>query len=111
VSVLLTVGHGTASEDELGDRLAGADLAALVDVRTAPGSRRLPHVGRDRLASWLPAYGISYRWDKRLGGFRKLPDDSPDVVWRNDSFRAYAAWMREPEFLAAMGELLAGSGT
>jgi uncharacterized protein (DUF488 family) len=106
---LLTVGHGTASEQELGERLGGAGVTALVDVRTAPGSRRLPHVGRDRLAQWLPAYGISYRWEARLGGFRKLPPDSPDVWWRNDSFRAYAAWMREPEFVDAIDEVLAGA--
>jgi uncharacterized protein (DUF488 family) len=109
VTRLLTVGHGTASEEELGGRLREAGVAALVDVRTAPGSRRLPHVGRDRMAQWLPAYDVTYRWDKRLGGFRKLPPDSPDTVWRNNSFRAYAAWMREPEFLAAIDDLLAGA--
>jgi uncharacterized protein (DUF488 family) len=41
-----------------------------------------------------------------LGGFRKAPPDSPDVIWRNASFRGYAAHTREPEFVAAMDRLL-----
>src|SRR5687768_8156825 len=96
---LLTVGHGTASQDEFGELLAGAGVQALVDVRIAPGSRKFPHFGKDLLAEWLPGAGVAYRWEKRLGGFRKLPPDSPDVALRNDSFRAYAAYMRSSEFL------------
>lgn len=104
---LFTIGHGTASQAELLDRLHAAGVAGLVDVRIAPGSRRHPHVGRDALADWLPAAGIDYRWDKRLGGFRTLAPDSPDLALRNDSFRAYAGHMREPDFLGAVEEVLA----
>jgi hypothetical protein len=56
--------------------------------------------------SWLPAARIAYRWEKRLGGFRKLPPDSPDIALRNESFRAYAAYMRSSEFLLALDELI-----
>lgn len=106
---LLTVGHGTASEDELGSRLRDAGVVALVDVRIGPGSRRNPHLGRTELERWLPSYGVSYRWEQRLGGFRKLPPDSPDTSLRNESFRAYAAHMRSADFLAAMDGLLAAA--
>ena len=44
---LLTLGHGTASAGELVAWLDGAGVERLVDVRTAPGSRRHPHVRRD----------------------------------------------------------------
>jgi uncharacterized protein (DUF488 family) len=81
----------------------------VVDVRIAPGSRKFPHFGKDQLGEWLPAAGVAYRWEKRLGGFRKLPPESPDVALRNDSFRAYAAYMRSPEFSLAISELLAGA--
>jgi uncharacterized protein (DUF488 family) len=104
---LTTVGHGTASEDDFGHRLQVAKVGWLVDVRIAPGSRRNPHLGRDALERWLPRYGVGYRWDKRLGGFRKVSPESPDVALRNDSFRGYAAHMRTAEFLSAMDELLA----
>ncbi|MDQ0677013.1 uncharacterized protein (DUF488 family) [Arthrobacter pascens] len=103
---LLTVGHGTAGEDEFGELLAGAGIQALVDVRIAPGSRKFPHFGKDQLEEWLPAAGVEYRWEKRLGGFRKPPPDSPDIALRNESFRAYAAYMRTSEFSLALGELI-----
>jgi uncharacterized protein (DUF488 family) len=103
---LLTVGHGTAGQDEFLRLLHGAQVTAVVDVRTAPGSRRSPHLARDRLARWLPDDGIAYRWEAALGGFRKPAPDSPDVVWRNASFRGYAAHTRTPEFVAAMAALL-----
>lgn len=108
---LLTFGHGTASQEEIGGLLRGAGVEALVDVRTAPGSRRNPHVSRAELARWLPSYGVAYRWDKRLGGFRRPPPDSPDVFWQQEMFRGYAAHMRTPEFAAAIDELLAFAGT
>src|SRR6266487_4667180 len=104
--MLLTFGHGTATAERMTELLRGADVAVLVDVRTAPGSRRHPHVARAELERWLPEAGISYRWDKRLGGFRKAAPDSPDTAWREDMFRGYAAHMRTEDFQAAMDEVL-----
>jgi uncharacterized protein (DUF488 family) len=105
-----TFGHGTASEEEIVGLLRGAGVELVVDVRTAPGSRRNPHVSRASLESRLPSYGLAYRWDKRLGGFRRPPPDSPDVFWRQEMFRGYAAHMRTPEFTEAIDELLTFSG-
>ncbi|MFB6791515.1 DUF488 family protein [Streptomyces olivaceus] len=104
---LVTFGHGTAGRSELAALLRDAGVTAVVDVRTAPGSRRDPDLLRERLTRWLPEEGLGYRWERRLGGFRKPAPDSPDVVWRNASFRGYAAHTRTPEFVAAMDELLA----
>src|SRR4029077_141233 len=87
--MLLTFGHGTATAERMTELLHGAGVTVLVDVRTAPGSRRHPHVARAELERWLPEAGISYRWDKRLGGFRKASADSPDTAWREDMFRGY----------------------
>jgi uncharacterized protein (DUF488 family) len=104
--ILLTAGHGLARREELTALFQGAGVRAVVDVRTAPGSRRNPDVSRQALDSWLPAQGIDYRWEGRLGGFRKTAPDSPDVFWENDSFRGYAGHTRSPEFLAATDDLL-----
>lgn len=104
---LTTVGHGTLPRDALRDLLLTAGVQTVVDIRIAPGSRRHPHVARAALEQWLPAAGIGYRWERRLGGFRRPARDSPDVLLRNDSFRGYAGWMRGPEFSAAVDELLA----
>src|SRR5690349_24444671 len=105
--MLLTFGQRTATAAQTTDLLRDAGVAVLIDVRTAPGSRRHPHVARAELERWLPEAGISYRWDQRLGGFRKAAPDSPDTAWREDMFRGYAAHMRTGEFQAAMDEALA----
>ncbi|WP_084316199.1 DUF488 family protein [Actinospica robiniae] len=107
---LFTVGHGTLERPQLAELLRDASIGRIVDVRTAPGSRRNPDVGRERLLQWLPEEGVEYRWEGRLGGFRKTAPDSPDTFWRNDSFRGYAGYTRDPEFVAAMDELLTQVG-
>ncbi|WP_306922652.1 DUF488 domain-containing protein [Arthrobacter globiformis] len=85
-TILLTVGHGASDEEDFRNLLEAAEVASVVDVRIGPGSRKHPHFGKDRLEEWLPAAGIAYRWEQRLGGFRKLPPDSPDTALRNESF-------------------------
>jgi uncharacterized protein (DUF488 family) len=110
VDRLLTVGHGTHDRDGLGALLSGAGVGLVVDVRRFPGSRRNPDVHTDALAEWLPAAGIGYRWDPRLGGRRSIPagqDPDVDGWWRVTAFRAYAAHMRTDEFRAGMTDLLA----
>jgi uncharacterized protein (DUF488 family) len=104
---LITVGHGRASQAEFTRLLHGAGVNRLVDVRRYPGSRAYPHVRRDALTRWLPAAGVDYRWEERLGGRRRLPAESPDKWWRVDAFRAYANHMRSAEFLEAISSLLA----
>jgi uncharacterized protein (DUF488 family) len=105
--MLLTYGHGTQSSERTVATLAGAAVSSLVDIRTAPGSRRNPQFARAAMERWLPGAGISYRWEKRLGGFRRPGPDNPDVAWREDAFRGYAEHMRSPEFLAAIDAVLA----
>jgi uncharacterized protein (DUF488 family) len=105
--LLYTVGHGTSSAPELAGLLGGARVARVVDVRTAPGSRRLPHVRREALATWLPEAGIAYRWERDLGGWRKPDPASPNTALRHPGFRGYADWMRTPRFWAALDGLLA----
>ncbi|MEU0564739.1 DUF488 domain-containing protein [Nonomuraea sp. NPDC005983] len=110
-TTLVTFGHGLATREQLAELLQGAGVQAVVDVRTAPGSRRNPDAGRDSLSRWMPAAGLDYRWEKRLGGFREAAPDSPDVFWRNASFRGYAGHTRHPDFVAAMDELLRQAAT
>ena len=106
---LVTVGHGAEDRQRLGARLTGADVGLVVDVRRFPGSRNNPDVAREALAGWLPAAGIGYRWEERLGGRRALPAGAPvaDGWWTVRQFAAYAAHTRTPEFTAALDEVLA----
>jgi len=107
---LLTVGHGTASVEELLALLGGAGVERLVDVRTAPGSRRHPHVRRAAMAGWLEEAGIGYRWEPELGGFRKPDPGSGNHALRHPAFRGYADHMRTGAFWAALDRLLAEAG-
>ena len=106
---LLTVGHGPEDRTRLGARLTGAGVGLVVDVRRFPGSRSNPDVRREALEGWLPAAGVGYRWDARLGGRRRLPPDAPvaDGWWTVAQFAAYAAHTRTPEFATALDEVLA----
>ena len=105
--MLLTFGHGAASAEQIIGLLRDADVSVLVDVRTIPASRRHPHVVRAELQRWLPEAGISYRWEKRLGGLRAPEPDSPDVAFGVDSLRGYAGHMRTATFLTAVDQVLA----
>lgn len=109
IGALLTFGHGRLGEAEIVAVLRGAGVTSVVDVRRFPGSRRHPHVASDAMADWLPAHGIGYRWEQRLGGRRRLaPEESDlDPWWQVEAFRAYAAHTRTPEFAAALREVLA----
>lgn len=105
--VLLTYGHGTDSSERTAATLQSAGVRLVVDIRTAPGSRRNPQFARAALEEWLPAAGIDYRWEKRLGGFRRPSAGNPDVAWREDMFRGYAEYMRSAEFAVAIDTVLA----
>jgi uncharacterized protein (DUF488 family) len=109
VGRLLTFGHGTASPDRLLTLLGGEDVRLVVDVRRVPGSRRNPELSREAMEEWMPAAGVEYQWEPRLGGRRRLPaeqDHTSDDWWRVKSFRAYAAHMRTDEFRAGLAALL-----
>ena len=110
---LLTVGHGPDDRTRLGARLTAAGVGRVVDVRRFPGSRSNPDVRREALEEWLPAAGVGYRWDPRLGGRRRLPADAPvvDGWWTVAQFAAYAAHTRTPEFATALDEVLAEAAT
>jgi uncharacterized protein (DUF488 family) len=103
---MVTVGHGTLGAEELTRLLGGAGIVSLVDIRTAPGSRRSPHLHRFELAKWLPEGGIDYRWEPALGGFRRSQPGSPNVCLRNSSFRGYADYMETPDFWQALDAVL-----
>ncbi|MBJ7598777.1 MAG: DNA repair protein [Candidatus Nephthysia bennettiae] len=103
---VFTVGHSTRSLDELVALLREHGVEVLADVRTAPGSRRLPHFSRPALEALLPPRGLGYVHLPELGGFRRPRPDSPNDGWQNRSFRGYADYMSTPEWRAGLDRLL-----
>ena len=99
VAILYTIGHSTRTLDELIEVLQAHSIGTVVDIRSFPMSRRLPHFNRESLEKSLPVNGIQYVWMKELGGRRKKSlDQSPNVALRNDSFRYYADYMLSHQF-------------
>ena len=112
MATLYTIGHSTRTIEELIEALEAHGIETLVDIRSFPMSRRLPHFNRESLEKSLPAAGIRYVWMKALGGRRKkIRDDSPNIALHNDSFRNYADHMLTPEFQAGISELLKLAGS
>jgi uncharacterized protein (DUF488 family) len=101
-----TIGHSTRTTEEFAGLLAENGIEVLVDVRSYPSSRRLPHFNRDQLGSFLSGRGIEYRHMPGLGGRRKPNPNSKNIAWTNASFRAYADYMETEEFGAGVRELL-----
>jgi uncharacterized protein (DUF488 family) len=105
---LLTLGHGTATADELAQLIRKAGIESIVDVRTVPKSRRHPQFWREEMERWIPERsGSAYRWEPALGGFRRPTPDSGNTALRHPSFRAYADYMETDAFSCALTELLA----
>jgi uncharacterized protein (DUF488 family) len=107
-----TVGHGTRSTEELVAVLRSAGVERLLDVRRHPGSRRHPHLAEGPLRRALPSLGVAYEWwGEPLGGRRRPDPDSPNVAWRNDSFRGYADHTRDAVYRDAVTSLEADAAT
>lgn len=105
-SVLYTIGHSNRDLDSFVGMLHAHGIKALADVRSMPGSRRLPHFNAESLADTLPALGIDYHPWKGLGGRRKTHVDSENTGWRHPAFRGYADYMATPEFQQSLNDLL-----
>jgi uncharacterized protein (DUF488 family) len=107
LATIHTIGHSTRELSELISVLQAHRIRTLVDIRSFPMSRRLPHFNRESLEKELPKAGIEYRWLQQLGGRRKRSlANSPNIALRNDSFRNYADYMLTPEFENGIDELL-----
>jgi uncharacterized protein (DUF488 family) len=107
LATIYTIGHSTRPLDEFLTVLQSHSIQTLVDIRSFPMSRRLPHFNREALEKTLPDAGIRYVGLKELGGRRKkIRDDSPNLALRNDSFRNYADYMLTEDFRRGIAELI-----
>ena len=107
MATLCTIGHSTRPLNEFIAVLQAHSIQTLVDIRSFPMSRRLPHFNRESLEKTMPDAGIQYVWIKELGGRRKrILDDSPNTALRNDSFRNYADYMLTEDFQRGIAELV-----
>jgi len=105
-----TIGHSTRPLKTFLELLTRYQLEAVADVRRFPGSRRQPQYAQAPLGSALAEHGITYHWIAALGGRRRPRPDSPNITWRNASFRGYADHIASAEFAEGLNELLEVAG-
>lgn len=103
---IFTIGHASLSLSAFVDLLDRYGIALLIDIRRYPGSRYAPQFNPDALGKALEADGIRYQLLPELGGRRRALTDSPNIAWRNPSFRGYADYMETAEFRDGLQRLM-----
>ncbi len=104
--VVFTIGHSTHPIEEFIALLKAHQVQRLVDVRTVPRSRHNPQFNRENLPESLHSARLHYTYMRGLGGFRPVRADSPNMGWRNKSFRGFADYMQTPEFRENLDKLI-----
>lgn len=105
--IVHTIGHSTLDQDAFIVALQGNGIKRLVDIRSYPGSRRVPHFGKEAMAHWLPEAGIAYTHLVGLGGRKHTcADCSPNHWWTHPAFRSYADYALTAPFRDAFQGLL-----
>jgi uncharacterized protein (DUF488 family) len=104
-----TVGHSTRTLEVFVGLLQAQQIGRVVDVRTVPRSRHNPQFNKENLPESLRAAGIAYQHMPALGGLRHPRADSPNMGWRNASFRGYADYMQTDDFAESLKSLMGGA--
>jgi uncharacterized protein (DUF488 family) len=102
-----TIGHWTCPEPAFLQPLHEQRIELLADVRSAPGSRRSPHFGRDEMPRWLAQAGIDYVHLPELGGRRGRQHVDPGINagWAQPSFKNYADYTLGPSYRQGIQQL------
>jgi uncharacterized protein (DUF488 family) len=103
---VLTIGHSNRTWKEFLELLRAHRVKRVIDVRGIPRSRRNPQFNRETLSKKLRAARIGYVHLRKLGGLRHARRDSPNMGWRNSSFRGFADYMQTSEFAAGLHRLM-----
>ena len=104
--MVLTIGHSTRPLEEFIRLLQAHGATCVVDVRTVPRSRHNPQFNKTSLPRSMKKAGLKYIHIAGLGGLRHARRNSPNLGWRNASFRGYADYMQTPEFAQNLEELI-----
>jgi uncharacterized protein (DUF488 family) len=104
--LVMTIGHSTRTLDEFIRLLQANGVTCVVDVRTVPRSEHNPQFNKASLHRSLKKINLGYVHMPGLGGLRHAKRDSPNVGWRNTSFRGYADYMQTSDFAESLHEVI-----
>src|SRR5579863_10363592 len=103
---VFTIGHSTRTWEEFLELLRAHGIERVVDVRSIPKSRHNPQFNRETLSRKLRGARIGYVHLRKLGGLRHARRDSPNMGWRNASFRGFADYMQTSDFETGLQRLM-----
>lgn len=111
--MFFTIGHSSVTWADFVDNLKAHNIDCLVDVRSYPGSRRVPHFSKETMGIDLAPSSIDYYHIPKLGGRRRKLAVQPDVNawWTHQSFHNYADYAQTSDFAEGMRELLSLENT
>jgi uncharacterized protein (DUF488 family) len=104
--VVFTIGHSTRTWKVFLELLRAHGVKRVIDVRSIPRSRHNPQFNREILSRKLRSARIGYVHLRKLGGLRHARRDSPNMGWRNTSFRGFADYMQTPGFETGLERLI-----
>jgi uncharacterized protein (DUF488 family) len=105
-----TIGHSNRAWKDFLEILGAHRVKRVIDVRSIPRSRHNPQFNRATLSKKLRAARIGYVYLRKLGGLRHARGGSPNMGWRNASFRGFADYMQTSEFEAGLHRLIKLAG-
>ncbi len=106
---VFTIGHSTRMFDEFVSLLQKVDVRTVVDVRSAPTSRKHPQFDGYALSEELSGYQMRYLHLEALGGHRpksKTALPATNAFWNNQSFHNYADYAMTDSFRAGLDALI-----
>lgn len=104
---IYTLGHSASAWEKFIALLRRHGVQTVVDIRSAPRSRRQPQFDLETLAERLPAAGITYHHLKELGG-KNRPASSPSPnTGLPREWRPYADYLLGAEAERGLARLLA----
>jgi uncharacterized protein (DUF488 family) len=106
----LTIGHSNRTWKNFRDLLRAHRVKRVIDVRSIPRSRHNPQFNRATLSKKLRAARIGYVHLRKLGDLRHARRDSPNMGWRNASFRGFADYMQTSDFEVGLHRLMKLAG-
>jgi uncharacterized protein (DUF488 family) len=107
---VLTIGHSNRTWKDFLELLRAHRVERVIDIRSIPRSWHNPQFNRAILSTKLRAARIGYVHLRKLGGLRHARRDSPNMGWRNTSFRGFADYMQTSEFEAGLHRLIKLAG-
>lgn len=100
--VLYTIGHSNLTADEFLALLRRHQIGVLVDVRSAPYSRYVPHFNKGELQAFLLENGIDYRYaGEYLGGRPQAANLYKDQQLPSDDTER-ANYLKQVDYAAVM---------